>query len=69
MLVVARPAGGVGPRLRNRLPEELSDVAAASVVSDVTMKGKQFKDVKFNFPKGNEDAEDKKKDDGGGMGK
>jgi hypothetical protein len=40
-----------------------------AVVSDVTIKGKQFKDVKFNFPKGNEDAEDKKKDDGGGMGK
>jgi hypothetical protein len=40
------------------------------VVSDVTIKGKQFKDVKFNFPKGNEEPEEKKKDEGGGqMGK
>ena len=40
------------------------------VVVDVTIKGKQFKAVKFNFPKGNEEAEEKKADDGGGgMGK
>jgi hypothetical protein len=38
------------------------------VVIDVTIKGTQFKDVKFNFPKGNEGPEEKK-DEGGGMGK
>ena len=39
------------------------------VVTVLTIKGKEFKDVKFNFPKGNEDGDEKKKDDGGAMGK
>ena len=31
------------------------------VVKDITTRGTNFKDVKFNFPKGNEDAEGSKK--------
>jgi hypothetical protein len=39
------------------------------VVAALTIRGKEFKDVKFNFPKGNEEGEEKKDEGGGAMGK
>ena len=63
-----------GSPLSGEAPGDTSEFSAQSdslkgvtqfdgVIKDITTRGTNFKDVKFNFPKGNEDAPAPKKDE------